>query len=168
MRLIVGYFGIAPETTGIKKIFRKTTYGQEIDYYRIPDKQTVPVTKGEKFRFNADLYDNEDFYEGFSLKIFEEMNQEERFWELHEIMEHYWKIASGSKKKFLKGIIGILVSQVKWQMGKYEVSGLVLERNLLLIEKETEFRRKSIVKGENYPIFFTRKFFEYFEQIYIT
>lgn len=168
MRLIVGYFGIPPETTGIKKIFRNTTYGQEIDYYSIPDKQTVPVTGAEKFRFNADLYDNEDFYEGFSLEIFEEMNQEERFWELHEIMEHYWKIAYGSKKKFLKGIIGILVSQVKWQMGQYEVSGLVLERNLLLIEKETKFWRKDIVNGESYPIFFTPKFFEYFEQIYIT
>ncbi len=168
MRLIVGYFGIAPETAGIKKIIRRTTYGQEIDYYSIPDKQTMPVIPGEKFRFNADLYDNEDFYEGFTREIFIEMNQQERFWELHEIMEHYWKISSGMKKKFLKEIIGILVSQVKWQMGQYEVSGLVLERNLLLIEKETEFRRKDIIKGENYPVFFTLKFFEYFEQIYIT
>lgn len=168
MRLIIGYFGVAPETAGTKKIIRRTTYGQEIDYYEIPDKQTVPVIRGEKFRFNADLYENKEFYETLSTEMLWSMNQQERFWEMHAIMEYYWKMAVGSKRKFLRGIIGILVSQVKWQMEQYGVSGLVLERNLLLIEKETEFRRKDIVKGENYPIFFTEKFFGYFEQIYIT
>jgi predicted metal-dependent hydrolase len=95
------------------------------------------------------------------------MNRDERFWELHEIMEHYWKKSTGMDKMILQEIIGILVSQVKWQMGQFKVSESVLNRNVRLLEKNTEMVRDEIILGVSYPILFNPKLLDYFEQIYI-
>ncbi len=54
---------------------------------------------------------------------------EERYWECHNLLEELWKRHSGEKKKLLHEIIGIVVSQIKVQMGQWEVGKVVYERS---------------------------------------
>ncbi|EQB69846.1 MAG: hypothetical protein B2I18_04585 [Cuniculiplasma sp. C_DKE] len=167
MRIIIGYYGSSPENLKLKHIIRKTTYGVELDFYDMNPDENIPTLYNEKFRFNAEIYDHENFYSNFSVEKFILMNRDERFWELHEIMEHYWKKSTGMDKMILQEIIGILVSQVKWQMGQFKVSESVLNRNVRLLEKNTEMVRDEIILGVSYPILFNPKLLDYFEQIYI-
>ena len=168
MRIIIGYYGDSTKNLKLNYISRKTTYGEELDFYNMNPNLNIPISYNEKFRFNADIYDDENFYSDFTVEKFVLMNRDERFWELHEIMEHYWKKSTGKDKMILQEIIGILVSQVKWQMGQIKVSENVLNRNIRLLEKNTEMVRDEIILGVSYPILFNPKLLDYFEQIYIT
>lgn len=167
MRLIIGYYGKSPKRMGLKHITRRTVYGEELDFYDLNPDDDISNSDNEKFRFDADVYDDDNFYRTFSIKKFIAMNKDERFWEMHEIMEHYWKRSKGRDKMILQEIIGLLVSQVKWQMGQFEVSKNVLVRNLTLIEENTGILRDEIIKGISYPILLNPKLLEHFEQIYI-
>lgn len=168
MRFIIGYYGKSPEGVRLKHIIRKTTYGEELDFYKMSPNDSISISHNEKFRFDADLYDDETFYSNFSLENLILMNKDERFWELHEIMEHYWKKSTGKEKIVLQEIIGILVSQVKWQMGQRKVSEDILNRSIKLLEKHLGILREEIILRSSYPILLNSKLLDYFEQIYIT
>lgn len=54
---------------------------------------------------------------------------EERFWESHNLLEELWQRSTGDRKSMLHDVIGLVVSQIKVQMGQWEVGKKVYERS---------------------------------------
>ena len=67
---------------------------------------------------------------GEMLELADELVKEERFWDAHNVLEFLWKGSSGSKKALLHDVIGIIVSQIKVQMGQMKTGELVYKRSL--------------------------------------
>ena len=91
----------------------------------------------------------------------------ERFWELHEVLEHYWSQAESINKKILKALIGIMVSQVKWQMSQYNTSERILNRTICELEQLTGMKKENILKVSSYPVVLSENFMSSVTQIYI-
>ena len=99
------------------------------------------------FRYKGDLgkaelkaiIGNNDFFrveEDFSalspseiLSKSTELIKGERYWECHNYLEELWKRNSGPKKTLIHDVIGIVVSQIKVQMGQREVGKVIYERS---------------------------------------
>lgn len=64
------------------------------------------------------------------LELADELVKEERFWEAHNVLEFLWKGSSGSKRALLHEVIGIIVSQIKVQMGQMKTGEMVYKRSL--------------------------------------
>ncbi len=66
-----------------------------------------------------------------------ELIKEERYWECHNYLEELWKRYSGHKKRMIHDLIGLIVSQIKWQMDQWEVGKRVYERSYKALKMHT-------------------------------
>lgn len=76
------------------------------------------------------LEDFSDLSNMDKLNMADTLIREERFWEVHNLLEDIWKSATGSRKLLLHDVIGIIVSQIKVQMNQWETGENVYARNI--------------------------------------
>lgn len=121
----------------VNPIIRKHSSGIELDF-RFPGdprKTGLPKILG-----NADIVDVEDDFSHLSpseiLSFAWDLVQEERYWETHNYLEELWKRHSGRAKLILHDIIGLIVSQIKFQMGQPEVGKKVYDRSISSLSRE--------------------------------
>jgi len=63
-----------------------------------------------------------------AFKFAKDLFNEERFWEVHEVLENIWRNAKGDDKKILHGIILLAAAFVHYQKGRKEISLSILKR----------------------------------------
>jgi hypothetical protein len=160
MRVIIGVKTKTFDSISLKVIERKTSYGYELDFYDLIEDDLSIELGPEVFRSNPSVYDRSDFLISFNKNMFKNMEAQERFWELHEILEKYWSKSTGFHKTLIKSVIGIMVSQVKWQMGQEKLSFKVLERNLAIIRELKNEPDYKIIRNEKYPTKFHNSFLD--------
>lgn len=79
--------------------------------------------------------------------------RDERFWECHNYLEELWKRNSGQRKKLLHDVIGIVVSQIKMQMGQRDVGKRIYERSHnALSQMNAQAIIKQLPKDFTYPL----------------
>jgi hypothetical protein len=65
-----------------------------------------------------------------------QLYKEERFWEVHEVLEGLWKAAKGSEKQLLQGLILIAAAFVHVQKNEPHVAGPMLEDALARLQDQ--------------------------------
>ncbi len=167
MRIIIGVKGNKIQAFPHRRIERITSYGRELDFFDLKEGTIIDTLDDELFRVYPEEYHKENALKTFGLNQFEEMVKLERFWELHEVLEHYWSQAESINKKILKALIGIMVSQVKWQMSQYNTSERILNRTICELEQLTGMKKENILKVSSYPVVLSENFMSSVTQIYI-
>jgi len=91
-----------------------------------------------------------------AFKISNELIEQERFWEVHTILEPFWRMEGGEMKKYLQGIILIASAMVKHQMGRTDVAEHIYDRALSILSPLSPSRKilDQIPKRFAYPITF--------------
>ena len=80
----------------------------------------------------------------------------ERFWECHNCLEELWKRSTGDRKKLFHDIIGVVVSQIKAQMGQWDVGKTVFVRSYTALkEAGTRGILKQLPLEFTYPMKFS-------------
>src|SRR5579875_52217 len=119
--------GVLMASGAFDLIIRKHTDRQEVDF-KILDKQPAEEIKhlGVIIEVEETVFQSscEDI-----LREAELMAGEERFWEVHNFLEYLWKSARELQKSILHEVIGIVVSQIKAQMGQTDVAERVYLRS---------------------------------------
>lgn len=113
----------------INPIIRKHTNCYEVDFRFALDPESAGFV--ELLDSNEILLVEENFSSLTTKEILHKSTQligEERFWECHNLLEELWKRNSGNRKKLVHDVIGVIVSQIKVQMGQWEVGKKVYER----------------------------------------
>lgn len=141
----------------VNPIMRKHSSGIELDF-RFPSdpmESNLPVMLGTDMILKV-----EEDMSGLSpselLEASASLVEEERYWECHNCLEELWKRSTGSDKKMLHEIIGVIVSQIKVQMGQREVGERVYNRSVGEL-KRSNFANiaKELPDNFQYPIKFS-------------
>lgn len=135
-------------------IQRRTTYGFEIDFYKgIP---LIIFDYLKKFSYFISFPENANFNRWMCLNKIKMLVEMERYWEIHNILESFWKRKIDPEKLFLKGVIDICVSQVKVQMGQSGISKKIMTRGELEIKQSGLSKYiVNIMDRKEYPARFT-------------
>ncbi len=124
---------IVLENMGADKIiFRRHSDSVEIDFSVPIGHKLSQIEKqiGDFISMNPVKEDFSNLSTREMLELVEELIKEERFWEAHNVLEDIWKKQNGQNKKTVHDIIGVVVSQIKIQMGQMETGEKVYYRNL--------------------------------------
>lgn len=119
----------AKASGAVNPIVRKHSEGYELDF-RFPDESGITELSVILGTTNINRVED-DFSHLKTDEILERTNamiKEERYWECHNLLEELWERYTGQKKKLIHDIIGLIVSQVKVQMGQWNVGKRVYER----------------------------------------
>ncbi len=68
------------------------------------------------------------------MELAKRLFNEERFWEVHEVLEYLWRKATGDEKRMLHGIILLAASMVHNQKSRKEVAISIMKRAYLELE----------------------------------
>lgn len=89
------------------------------------------------------------------LAFADELISEERYWEAHNVMEDLWKSLTGKSKQILHDVIGLIVSQIKVQMGQNDTGAVVYDRTLINLKVQgIEILISQLPQVFTYPIKF--------------
>ncbi|MEM0140341.1 MAG: DUF309 domain-containing protein [Ferroplasma sp.] len=82
--------------------------------------------------------------------------ENERFWEAHNVLEVIWRKENGKLKDYIRGIILIVSSMAKYQMGSSSVARVMYNRARLLLADLTMAKPilDQIPINFNYPVKF--------------
>ncbi len=162
-RIIIGVFGENDPYPEIPKIVRKTTYGKELDFYKLTTETMLKKIPNEKFRTII----NKDSNVKEPVSLILELIRSERFWECHEVLEDRWRKLDGVLKEIARYLIRIFVGQVKWQMGQYKLSEEITNDSLMKLNKLTGLQVNQILKRSEYPMVPGKSLDILLKQIYI-
>lgn len=128
---------IINEAGGKVLIIRKHTDCTEVDF-RL--KENSHFQKIQNFIKVQDeiIPVREDFSDlttGKMLLFADQLIDQERYWEAHNIIEELWKHLTGYQKQVLHDTFGIIVSQIKVQMNQAETGQGVFQRNIEKLRK---------------------------------
>lgn len=113
-------------------ILRRHTDIMEIDF-RLSISGDFSVTLSGVSGIVSFIQVQEDFSdkdEKTLLDLAEHLISQERFWEVHNMLEEIWKRIKGRQKEIVHDLIGIIVSQIKVQMNQQQTGETVYLRNL--------------------------------------
>lgn len=163
-RIVIGLRGDIDPLPKMKKIIRRTSYGMEIDLYDVPSDLDISPYAEEVYRI--DTREIQPCLCEKDIAIILNLMENERFWECHEFMEDEWKMLHGEKRELLHLIIRLVVSQVKWQMGQFEVSSKIMNETLEKMSEIMGPSQEDLIYGLPYPIRPTSKMKNLLDQIY--
>ncbi|MGP6220025.1 DUF309 domain-containing protein [Caldiplasma sukawensis] len=144
----------------IKFIKRRTTYGFEMDFFKGIPISLIEVI--EKDSYFVSFPENINFHCLINFNKIKMMIEKERFWEIHNLLEFFWRRKKDPDRLFLKGVIDICVSQVKVQMGQNNLCNRIMKRGELEIENSGLSKHiEKIMDRKEYPVKFTNFFLLY-------
>ncbi len=85
-----------------------------------------------------------------------ELIKQERYWEVHSILEPFWRAETGTMKDYIRGIILIASAMVKYQTGHPDIASRMYDRarSVLLKSGEMSDLLEQLPVNFKYPVNF--------------